>query len=242
MNMIQDYYFISDLHLHPDGLENIQAFKTFIQSIARPKTALYILGDFFDYWVGDDDLNDFTRDIIWQLRFANHAGLSVYLMHGNRDFLLGKGFCQLAACELLTDPTILKQFGQTIVLTHGDLMCTDDIEYLKFRRLVRNRLFQLAFLSTTWSYRQKMAQKARHKSKSQQKIVDVTTQGIEQMARYQPDLLIHGHTHLKDQHQHDGFNRWVLGDWHKGHGSYIHLNANGVDMLDFDGNQPSKNQ
>ncbi|WP_440682888.1 UDP-2,3-diacylglucosamine diphosphatase [Cysteiniphilum halobium] len=233
---ITDYYIIADLHLSESRPQTTYLFKTFLDDIGSVGNALFILGDFFDYWVGDDILSQMQEDIINALAHAHDQGLKVYFMHGNRDFLIGKSFAQKAKVTFIDDPYLLQLTHKEIVLMHGDLLCTDDKSYQIFRHFVRNTLMRKLYLMLSVKMRQRIAQKIRAKSKQKNakyKIIDVTPKGIK---RYlgENKLLIHGHTHLLNIHHEKTYTRYVLGDWFNT-GSYIHINHNeNIELLQLD--------
>ncbi|WP_151194127.1 UDP-2,3-diacylglucosamine diphosphatase [Cysteiniphilum sp. JM-1] len=222
--MITNYYIIADLHLNESRPQTTDLFKTFLDDISHMGNALFILGDFFDYWVGDDVTSPMQEDIIKALHDAHDKGLTIYFMHGNRDFLIGKSFTQKAKVTLINDPYLLQLKHKNIVLMHGDLLCTDDKSYQMFRYVVRTPVVKKLYLSLSAKTRQRIAQKIRAKSKQKNekyKIIDVTPKGIK---RYLGDnkVLIHGHTHLFNTHHEKNYTRYVLGDWFNT-GSYIHI-------------------
>lgn len=234
--MITNYYIIADLHLNESQPQTIDLFKTFLNNISHEGNALFILGDFFDYWVGDDVISHMQEAIIKALLDAHEKGLTIYFMHGNRDFLIGKTFAQKSKVTLINDPYLLQLKHQDIVLMHGDLLCTDDKSYQIFRYIARNPLVKKLYLSLSAKTRQRIAQKIRAKSKQKNKkykIIDVTPKGIK---RYLDDnkLLIHGHTHLFNTHHEKNYTRYVLGDWFTT-GSYIHIDHNeNIKLLKLD--------
>lgn len=218
---------ISDLHLEEQRPDITRAFLHFLETRARKAQALYILGDFFEVWIGDDAMDDFQRSIASALRRCSEAGTRIFLMHGNRDFLLGRRFCRLAGCELLTDPACVELAAERVLLMHGDSLCTADLAYMRMRRLLRNPLSLFLLRHLPLQTRRKLARKLRDQSRAQTRmkasdIVDVTpAQVIEVMRRHRVRTLIHGHTHRPATHQIDidglPARRIVLGDWdHQG--------------------------
>jgi UDP-2,3-diacylglucosamine hydrolase len=153
--------FISDLHLEESSPKQTQLFLSFLKSATREANSLYILGDFFEVWIGDDDLSPFHKTIIDALKQATSQGLTIYFMHGNRDFLLGKKFFKMTGCHLLPDETVIDLFGQPTLLMHGDTLCTLDVNYLKFRKKVRKWWVQKLFLMKSLKKRQGIAAKMR---------------------------------------------------------------------------------
>lgn len=234
--------FISDLHLDPTRPNVTQAFLRFIENEASQAEALYILGDFFEAWIGDDMQHPFIADVKQSLRSLTDTGIPVHLMHGNRDFLIGKKFCKETGCQLLEDPTLLELFGQKVLLMHGDTLCTQDVDYLAFRGMVRNPDWQKDFLSKSLQERLTIAESMRAASKEktsqlQYEIMDVTQSEIEKvMAEQHVQLLIHGHTHRPAVHKLEvngkAAERIVLGDWHTT-GWMISFTEEGYKLVDF---------
>ncbi len=229
--------FISDLHLCASRPRITQVFLNFLKKDAVKAKALYILGDLFEYWAGDDDMDDaFHQQIIIGFQNLANSGVPIFLMHGNRDFLIADGFCKVAQVTLLADPTLLELFGKKILISHGDDLCTDDIGYQQFRHQVRNKDWQTQFLSQPLSIRKQQieairARSALEKSQKQMAIMDVNDEAVRALLiRYVPDIFIHGHTHRPNHHLISiggkTVSRWVLGDWYE-QGSYLILNANG---------------
>ncbi|EKD72794.1 MAG: UDP-2,3-diacylglucosamine hydrolase [uncultured bacterium] len=227
--------FISDLHLEESRPDITQLFLRFLEDNISAD-AFYILGDFFETWIGDDDLTPFNQTIINALRNATHKGLSTYLMHGNRDFLLGKKFLHMTGCKLLSDEYVVNLNGVPTLLLHGDTLCTQDINYLKFRKRSRNGLIQTFFLLRSLKKRREIAARYRTASKqyistAHEKIMDVTQEEVERiMRKHQVQHMIHGHTHRQAIHQFqlNGLDatRTVLGPWHE-HGSALICRNNG---------------
>lgn len=214
--------FISDLHLSADHPLSMAAFRRFIATAAPQAEALYILGDLFEYWAGDDDCDDpFHQQIINALH--NLPSTRVYLMHGNRDLLMGEALAQACGATLLTDPTLLDLYGTPTLLSHGDTLCTDDTEYQRFRKQVHSIDFKQQFLSRSLAERKAYIEQLRKHSDSEKRskssaIMDVNDDAVACLLRkYHYPRLIHGHTHRPDRHEHgvDGHicERWVLGDW-----------------------------
>ncbi|WP_416637819.1 UDP-2,3-diacylglucosamine diphosphatase [Pseudomonas sp. OHS18] len=233
---------ISDLHLEQERPDITRAFLHFLDTRARHAEALYILGDFFEVWIGDDAMTPFQQGIAQALRRLADSGTRIYLMHGNRDFLLGKAFCREAGCTLLGDPHTVELAGEKVLLMHGDSLCTLDIGYQKMRRLLRNPLSLFILRNLPLDTRHRLARKLRSESRSQTRmkasdIVDVTPDEVQRvMARYGVKTLIHGHTHRPDVHalQVDGqpAKRIVLGDWDK-QGWALQVDENGFNQSAF---------
>ncbi len=215
--------FISDLHLEAERPDITRAFLHFLSTRARTAEALYILGDFFEAWIGDDGMDEFQHAIARALREVSDSGTRIYLMHGNRDFLIGQAFCREAGCTLLRDPSLIDLGGEKILLMHGDSLCTLDVAYMKLRRWLRNPLSLFILRNLPLSSRHKLARKLRKESRAQTRmkaseIVDVTPSEVEKIMHDKGvRILIHGHTHRPAVHELeiDGrpARRIVLGDW-----------------------------
>jgi len=213
--------FISDLHLDENRPELTTGFLQFLSNGLEDATSLYILGDFFEVWLGDDHNTAFNQIIINALQAIN---MPIFVMHGNRDFLLGPAFCNAIGATLLPDPSIIELDGEPVLLMHGDSLCTSDTEYMKVRVLLRNEAFQKDFLTKSIPERQAFADQARGESKAHTRetaadIMDVTeSEVVRAMQEAGVKTLIHGHTHRPDEHIVDLSNdqsgrRLVLGDW-----------------------------
>jgi UDP-2,3-diacylglucosamine hydrolase len=235
--------FISDLHLTEERPEANERFIALLEDQGRAADALYILGDFFEYWIGDDDLGEpFNAVIAGLLKDLTRRGVPVYLMHGNRDFLIGKAFCAATGASLLQDPTVAEIGGVKTLLVHGDTLCTDDVEYQAWRRKARDPAFQAAFLAKSLAERRQAVGKMRQKSRQvvQEKtaeIMDVNDDAVRQAMRSHGVLrLIHGHTHRPGRHEValDGRRgeRWVLPDWY-GRGGYLQVDRDGERLVRF---------
>jgi UDP-2,3-diacylglucosamine hydrolase len=235
--------FISDLHLTEERPEANERFIAFVEEKARNADALYILGDFFEYWIGDDDLGEpFNAIVAGLLRDLTQKGVQVRLMHGNRDFLIGERFCAATGAKLLPDPSIVEIQGVKTLLMHGDTLCTDDLEYQAWRRKARDPAFQASFLAKPVAERRMAVEQMREKSKEVVKgktaeIMDVNDEAVRQALRsHGVRRLIHGHTHRPGHHavEIDGerCERWVLPDWY-GRGGYIELTRAGPRLVRF---------
>lgn len=231
LNKQDSTLFISDLHLCASRPGITAAFIEFLQNTASKVKALYILGDLFEYWAGDDDIDDtFHQQIISSFKSLSATGVKVFLMHGNRDFLIAEGFCQMAGITLLDDPTMIDLHGKKALLSHGDDLCVDDVAYQQFRIQVRDKKWQHEFLNQPLQIRKKQIEAIRARSEQEKtqkslEIMDVNNEAVIALLRkYQPDMLIHGHTHRPNQHSIDLndrlITRWVLGDWYE-QGSYL---------------------
>lgn len=230
--------FISDLHLCDSRPHITEAFISFLGKTASNAQALYILGDLFEYWTGDDAITvGAHKPITDALKKLTEQGVKVFLMHGNRDFLIGEGFVKATGITILPDPSLVMLYGKSILLSHGDTLCTDDVAYQQFRGEVRTDAWKTQFLSQPLANRiayieQLRAQSEQEKSVKSMQIMDVNQDAVDDLLREYayPPLFIHGHTHRPDRHMHelDGnvCERWVLGDWYE-QGSYLKLSANG---------------
>jgi UDP-2,3-diacylglucosamine hydrolase len=222
--------FVSDLHLDAEAPGAIAQFLSFLTTHAAQAEALYILGDLFEAWAGDDEKDAEKGRICEGLRTLTAAGLACFVMHGNRDFLLGQGFCQRTGCTLLTDPVVAEFDGERVLLTHGDVLCTDDHPYQELRTVVRGRDWQRCFLSLPLDRRvlvmnQARAGSRRHTARAIPYIMDVSGEAVEQAYRVaRARRIIHGHTHRPGIHDStvDGLpvQRIVLGAWYE-QGSYL---------------------
>jgi len=229
--------FISDLHLAAERPHINRQFFDFLDRVAPAAQALYILGDLFEYWVGDDDTeNPLNDDVAGALAQLTLRGVPVHLMHGNRDVLIGQTFADRCGARLIGDPTVIDPHGTRTLLMHGDTLCTDDVEYQEFRAYAHNPGNQRKFLAQPVTARREQmlgmrAHSNASKSEKSTEIMDVTPSAVEQVLReHGYPRLIHGHTHRPARHVHtiDGRNceRWVLGDWYQ-RGSYLRCDAGG---------------
>jgi len=228
--------FISDLHLSEDRPEANERFFEFLETEADGAHALYVLGDLFEYWIGDDDLDEpFNAIVGGFFRRLTQSGTQLRVMHGNRDFLLGERFCQATGAQLLADPTELDLGGEKTLLMHGDTLCTDDLEYQNWRRTSRSPAWQAEFLKKSLDERRAAVHGLREKSKEviqakPPEIMDVNQGAVtEALRRSAATRLIHGHTHRVGHHKVkvDGRDceRWVLPDWY-GRGGYLEIAGN----------------
>lgn len=230
--------FISDLHLQASHPRTAQAFFRFLLERAVHADALYLLGDIFEYWAGDDDLADpFHRAVADALRRTAAAGTRVYWMAGNRDFLAGAGFAAAAGVTPLEEPSVVELGGTRVVLVHGDAQCTGDTAYMAFRAQVRAPAWQAQFLAMPLAQRKAIiaglreGSRAAHGDKSYE-IMDVTPQAVEQLhADSGADTIIHGHTHRPALHAAGARRRFVLPDWEldaePARGGWIAIDAQG---------------
>lgn len=214
--------FISDLHLSRRQPHSLAAFERFIATTAPGAEALYILGDLFEYWAGDDDLHDpFHNRVAGALRRL--TATRVFLMHGNRDLLIGQALSRACGACLLPDPTLVDLYGTPTLLCHGDALCTDDAEYQRYRTQVQSLDFKQQFLDKPLAERKAYIEQLRAHSEAEKQgksyaIMDVNDEAVAALLRrYHYPRLIHGHTHRPGRHEHtvDGrrCERWVLGDW-----------------------------
>ncbi|RRV26434.1 UDP-2,3-diacylglucosamine diphosphatase [Stutzerimonas nitrititolerans] len=234
---------ISDLHLEEQRPDITRAFLRFLETRASGAEALYILGDFFEVWIGDDGMTPYQHQIAAALRALSESGTRLYLMHGNRDFMIGQAFCREAGCTLLSDPHIATLGGERVLLMHGDSLCTRDEGYMRLRRLLRNPLSLFILHHLSLARRQKLAQKLRSTSREETRmkasdIVDVTPdEVIRAMRKHKVRTLIHGHTHRPATHslQIDGqaARRIVLGDWDR-QGWALQIDESGLHQAPFD--------
>ena len=235
--------FISDLHLSAGHPRSMEMFQRFIDTLAPQAEALYILGDLFESWAGDDDLHDrFHARVISALHGLAVHGTDVYLMHGNRDLLMGDELAQACHARLLPDPTLLDLYGIRTLISHGDTLCTDDVEYQKFRAQVHDAAFQKNFLAQPLAERKAYIELLRRQSTSAKQgkdmgIMDVNDDAVAALLRkHGYPRLIHGHTHRPDRHEHnvDGHvcERWVLSDWDQ-NAAALHCDAEGCRVLEF---------
>lgn len=236
--------FISDLHLDPARPDITQLFGEFVDGEARQAEALYILGDLFEAWVGDDDPSDTGAFVAKKLKALADSDVPVSFIRGNRDFLVGDDYARRAGMAILPDPAVVVLYGRPTLLMHGDLLCTDDTAYQQFRTQTRNPAWQAQFLSQPLAARLAFAQQARAASQMRQgelrdagtmeTITDVAPRTVsETFVRYGIDTLIHGHTHRPAVHELDvageACRRIVLGDWYT-QGSVLRVDADGAKL------------
>jgi UDP-2,3-diacylglucosamine hydrolase len=234
--------FISDLHLAAERPRVVEQFFAFLCGPAREAQALYVLGDLFEFWIGDDNVDDpLNRRVAEGFAALAAAGTAVYFMHGNRDLLVGREFAGRAGARLLDDPTLITDlYGTRTLLMHGDTLCTDDVEYLKFRAYARDPQQQARFLSQPLPARRAEVEGLRARNVDAKlgktaQIMDVNAQAVEEILRaHGYPRLIHGHTHRPARHTHvvDGHTceRWVLADWYE-NGSYLRCDAGGCSSI-----------
>jgi len=231
--------FISDLHLDSSRPAATDGFLRFLKREAAGCTSLYILGDLFEYWIGDNELNPHDRQVIAALSEFTKSGTRCFVMHGNRDFLLGEQFCRESGATLLPDPTLIYVGGESVLISHGDYLCTDDVSYQRFRKIVRDPRFKTLYSKLPLKFKQSLAKKARKKSSSSYElkppeILDVNQRAVEQaLTQFNVTTMLHGHTHRPAIHEFRLANRAckriVLGDWYK-EGSVLRWAENGPQL------------
>lgn len=237
-----DTLFISDLHLDARRPDITACFLDFLRRETARASELYVLGDLFEFWMGDDDPDPGKRRVVAALRELTQSGTRCRIMHGNRDFLLGRRFCSETGCELIDDCTVTEIYGRDVLLLHGDVLCTDDHSYQRLRRIVRNPIVQRVFLSLPLPARAALAEKIRagsrmHIDRSEPTIMDVNRDAVLQtFEAHGVDLMVHGHTHRPGVHSYPlggtEKTRIVLGDWHA-QGSVLRWTAEGHELAAF---------
>jgi UDP-2,3-diacylglucosamine hydrolase len=235
-----DTLFVSDLHLDAALPAAIAQFEAFLQGPARAAAALYILGDLFESWVGDDDDDPERARVCTALRALTAAGVACHVCHGNRDFLLAQGFEQRTGCGIIADPTVIELHGERVLLTHGDALCTGDAAYQRLRSVVRSSAWQRRFLRLPLATRRRLAAAARagsraHTGMSVPDIMDASEAAVLAVLRAGGvRTLIHGHTHRPGVHEFlvDGASarRYVLGAWYE-QGSVLRRNRAGYELV-----------
>lgn len=230
-------YFIADLHLSESRPDLTALFVDFMQNKAPAAQALYILGDLFDFWVGDDEKSSVIATVIEQIKHVSSQGVPCYFIHGNRDFLVGKKFAQACGLTLLGDYEVVDLYGEPTLICHGDTLCTDDVKYQAFRKKVHQKWRQWLFLRLPLKVRLKIGQKIRVQSQKDKlektdMIMDVNPEFVLQtFQRFKVKRMIHGHTHRQNIHQiPPHFERIVLGDWGKT-ASILEVTASGVKFI-----------
>jgi UDP-2,3-diacylglucosamine hydrolase len=239
---LKPFLFISDLHLDRSEPATIEQFLSFLRSDAAQAQALYILGDFFETWIGDDDPDTHKRRIVGALRELTASGVPCFVMHGNRDFLIGKRFCRETGAQLLKDHEFVELFGEAVLLMHGDTLCIDDADYQRLRRIVRNPFVKGILRALPLKTRERLADRMRAGSKahlqrveqSAPTIMDVNQNAVvAEFARHGVRYIVHGHTHRPGVHRvetPEGIcTRIVLGDWYT-QGSVLRWDENGFEL------------
>jgi len=222
--------FVSDVHLSADAEPAIAQFLEFLAAQAAGAAALYILGDLFESWVGDDDRSPAAVRVCAALRALTAGGVPCFVLHGNRDFLLGPGFAARSGCRLLPDPVVAQLDGEPVLLTHGDALCTDDHSYQELRSIVRQSAWQRRFLALPLAHREALADEVRagsraHIARTVPHIMDVNAAAVATAFRTcRVRRMIHGHTHRPGVHdstvEGTAAQRIVLGAWYE-QGSYL---------------------
>lgn len=234
--------FIADLHLQTEEPAITAGFLRFLRGQAREADALYILGDLFEAWIGDDDPNPLHQQIAAALSALTDSGVPCFFVHGNRDFLIGQRFARACGMTLLTEENVLDLYGRRVIIMHGDTLCTDDAGYLAFRAKVHTPWIQRLFLALPLFIRRRIAAKMRanstaaNSSKSME-IMDVNPQAVTAiLEKHHVQWLIHGHTHRPAIHQIEANGmpafRVVLGAWHS-EGSMVKVTKDDVELIPF---------
>ncbi len=233
---------IADLHLSEDEPAITAGFIRFIHQQAIHAKQLYILGDFFNYWIGDDDPNPLHQQVAEALNLLKQRGIPCYFIHGNRDFLLGQRYAKRCGMQLLPQETLIESHGHQVLILHGDTLCTDDVAYQSYRKKVYTPWIQRLFLLLPLFIRRRIAQKMRQNSQScsnrkPESIMDVNQQAvINELQKYKTNWMIHGHTHRPAIHQINiddkPHYRGVLGAWHH-EGSAFVINEQGIELIFF---------
>lgn len=233
-------YFIADLHLAQNRPDITACFLSFLKNNAPKAQALYILGDLFEYWIGDDDDSDFILEISQAIKALSQLGSQVYFIHGNRDFLLGNRFAKLSSMQILPEVTLIDLYGKPVVIMHGDTLCTRDIDYQAFRKKSRSWWWQAMIKSLPLFVRRKIANNYRDQSATatamkSQDIMDVTpSEVVRCLEQHQSQLLIHGHTHRPAIHDikanGEKAQRIVLGDWYE-QGAWLKVTPHSMELM-----------
>jgi len=233
-------YFIADLHLAQNRPDITACFLSFLKNDAPKAQTLYILGDLFEYWIGDDDKNPFVVEVASALNAVSLLGTKIYFIHGNRDFLLGRNYAKSCGMQLLPETDMIDLYGKPVLIMHGDTLCTRDIAYQAFRKKSRSWWWQAIVKNLPLFVRKKIAEDYRKKSASatalkSQEIMDVTeTEVIAELELHKSQLLIHGHTHRPKVHDIQANNkaaqRIVLGDWYE-QGAWLKVTPNSIELL-----------
>jgi UDP-2,3-diacylglucosamine hydrolase len=227
---------IADLHLCEDRPDITEGFIRYLADVACEADHLFILGDFFEAWVGDDYHDGTIERVLYALQARHHRAQFTYFCHGNRDFLVGYKFCESAGIQLLDEETVVHLAGEAVLLMHGDSLCTDDVEYQAFRHMVRQKDWRQQFLDQPLPSRLAIAAQLRAKSKmasreKAQDIMDVNPAAVQKACqKHNVTTLIHGHTHRPADHKSQPYRRLVVGDWDKGM-HYIRADDAGIRLL-----------
>jgi UDP-2,3-diacylglucosamine hydrolase len=234
------HYFIADLHLAENRPDITACFLAFLSAEARQAKSLYILGDLFEYWIGDDNRSAFTDTIANGIRTLANTGVKVFFIHGNRDFLLGEKYAKQAGMTILPELDIINLYQQKMIIMHGDTLCTRDVGYQAFRKKSRSWWWQAIIKNLPLFVRRNMAENYRKKSASatamkSQEIMDVTpSEAVKVLEQQNCQILIHGHTHRPNIHEIQANNksaqRIVLGDWYE-QGAYLLVDESGIRLM-----------
>ena len=237
--------FISDIHISDDYPEIYQQFLDFIKNLDHNTNALYILGDLFEYWIGDDYPNPIFKKTQTALKDLSKINVSVFFMHGNRDFLVGDEFAEKSHIKILSDPSVIELYGERILISHGDIFCIDDKEYQSFRKQTRDPQWQEMILEKPLEYRRNFAQIAREKSLEHtqlenEEIMDVNEDEVKKILdKFNLSTIIHGHTHRPFIHNtisnEVNYRRIVLGDWYE-QGSILEWSESGPKLITLNRN------
>jgi len=237
--------FVSDIHISSDYPEICKLFFDFIKKIDTNVNALYILGDLFEYWLGDDDPNPIFKQTQDALKDLSSKDIPVFFLHGNRDFLIGDIFAEKSHIKVLHDPSVIELYGERILISHGDIFCTDDEEYQSFRKQTRDPAWQKMILEKPLEYRRNFARMARMKSKEHtqldnEEIMNVNENEIKKtFEHFNLSTIIHGHTHRPFMHNtvsnEMNYRRIVLGDWYE-QGSILEWNESGPKLIKLNRN------
>ena len=233
-------FFISDLHLSAKNTSVTALFHHFIENIAPHCEQLFIIGDFFEYWLGADIMDPFQQSCLKKLNNLTQQGVKIYFIYGNRDFLISEKTLSAYSIQLLEDIHIQTIMGKKALICHGDHLCTLDVKYQRYKKIARNPLVQWLFLHSTQKFRRKLAtqihQKNPHSAQADNKeyiLADATKTAIAtEIAAHHPDFIIHGHTHRMGLHWHDHTLRIVLGDWHQ-YGNYLEWTEEKIILKSF---------
>lgn len=230
-------YFISDIHLHADSATQANLLLDFLHKTGPTADAIYILGDLFAVWLGDDLENTYSQKLIAALQELRTRNVAVYFMRGNRDFLIGNDFCQASGCTLLNDPCTIKLYDTEVLLTHGDLLCTLDHKYQRFRKLVQNPIVKTLFLCLPINLRTRLGMWVKSKAnRAQQNPIayDVEQTTVDAwFNKFNVPMMIHGHTHRPAIHKVNGTTRIVLGDWNTHNAKILAMDAQGYNLHDL---------
>ena len=235
--------FLSDIHVSDECPEISEHLEEFLLEEGSKADTIFVLGDLFEYWLGDDDPNPLFKEIKQLFKKLSDKNISIFFIHGNRDFLIGESFAEETGCHILDDPHVIDLYDKKVLISHGDIFCTDDKEYQLFRNQTRDPAWKESILSKSLSFREEFAKKARlesskHTNSKKNEIMDVNKDEILKMyEKYNVEIIIHGHTHRPAIHDifFNGKNcqRIVLGDWYE-QGSILRCDETGFDLIQLD--------